>query len=105
MQFVTWIGLAVLWWSIFFRQSQKKKFLKNRQKNRSEEGVKMEALIKNYMNKQVVLSLIEDAFDNEGEIINYSDGWIIFKTKKGEEHAINCDYIIKIREKKQKSKK
>lgn len=105
MQFATWIALAFLWWIIIYRQSLKKKFLKNRQKNRSGEGVKMEELIKNYMNKQVVLSLIEDAFDNEGEIINYSDGWIIFKTKKGEEHAINCDYIIKIREKKQKNKK
>ena len=61
----------------------------------------MEEIIKQYMNKPVVLSLIEDGFDNEGEIISYSDGWIVFKTKKGE-HAINCDFIIKIREKKSK---
>lgn len=65
----------------------------------------MEEIIKKYVNKNVVLSLIDDSFDNEGEIISYSDGWIVFKTKKGEEHAINCDFIIKIREKKIKSKK
>ncbi len=65
----------------------------------------MEEIIKNYINKPVVLSLIDDSFDNEGEIISYSDGWIVFKTKKGEQHAINCDFIIKIREKKIKSKK
>lgn len=64
----------------------------------------MEEIIKKYMNKNVVLSLIDDSFDNEGEIIEYSDGWIVFKTKKGEEHAINCDFIIKVREKKIKSK-
>lgn len=64
----------------------------------------MEEIIKKYMNKPVVLSLIDDSFDNEGEIISYSDGWIVFKTKKGQEHAINCDFIIKIREKKTKSK-
>ena len=62
----------------------------------------MEEIIKKYMNKPVVLSLIDDSFDNEGEIIQYSDGWIVFKTKKGEQHAINCDFIIKIREKKSK---
>ena len=64
----------------------------------------MEEIIKKYMNKPVVLSLIDDSFDNEGEIISYSDGWIVFKTKKGQEHAINCDFIIKIKEKKTKSK-
>ncbi len=62
----------------------------------------MEKIINQYMNKPVVLSLIDDSFDNEGEIIEYSDGWIVFKTKKGEQHAINCDFIIKIREKKVK---
>ena len=62
----------------------------------------MEEIINKYMNKPVVLSLIDDSFDNEGEIIEYSDGWIVFKTKKGEQHAINCDFIIKIREKKVK---
>ena len=62
----------------------------------------MEKIISQYMNKPVVLSLIDDSFDNEGEIIEYSDGWIVFKTKKGEQHAINCDFIIKIREKKVK---
>ena len=105
MQITTWIGLALIWWVIIYRQHLKKKFLRNRQKNRSTEGVKMEEMIKSFMNKPVVLSLIEDGFDNEGEIISYSDGWIIFKTKKGEEHAINCDYIIKIREKEQKKQK
>ena len=105
MSYITWISIAILYWVIFYRKSLKKKFLRKRQENRSAEGVKMEELIKSYMNKQVVLSLIEDSFDNEGEIIKYSEGWIVFKTKKGEEHAINCDYIIKIREKKQKNKK
>ena len=61
----------------------------------------MEEIIKKYMNKPVVLSLIDDGFDNTGEIIDYSDGWIVFKTKKGE-HAINCDFIIKIKELKSK---
>ena len=62
----------------------------------------MEEIVKKYMNKNVVLSLIDDSFDNEGEITSYCDGWITFKTKKGEEHAVNCDFIIKIREKKKK---
>lgn len=64
----------------------------------------MENIIKGFINKPVVLSLIDDSFDNEGEIMEYSDGWIVFKTKKGEQHAINCDFIIKIREKKVKAK-
>ena len=64
----------------------------------------MENIIKGFINKPVVLSLIDDSFDNEGEIMEYSDGWIVFKTKKGEQHCINFDFIIKIREKKVKAK-
>ena len=105
MNSVTWISLFLIYFVIFYTAYKKKKFTKNRQKNRREGIKEMEDIIKKYMNKPVVLSLIDDSFDNDGEIINYSDGWIVFKTKKGEEHAINCDFIIKIRQKKIKSKK
>ena len=102
MSLVTWFSLALVWWIIIYRQENKKKFLRKRHKNRKGGIKEMEEIIKKYMNKPVVLSLIDDSFDNEGEIIQYSDGWIVFKTKKGEQHAINCDFIIKIREKKTK---
>ena len=101
MQPIFWVTLALCWWAIIYRQIKLKRFIKSRQKNRGRGLCEMEEIIKQYMNKPVVLSLIEDGFDNEGEIISYSDGWIVFKTKKGE-HAINCDFIIKIREKKSK---
>lgn len=104
VQPIYWVSLAVLWWVIIYRYCQKRKFIKNRQKNRKDGRKEMEEIIRKYMNKPVVLSLIEDSFDNEGEIVSYSDGWIVFKTKKGE-HAINCDYIIKIKEKKVKNQK
>ncbi len=100
-----WLPIFLLWYVIFYQAYKKKKFLKIRQKNRSKGNSEMEEIIKKFINKPVVLSLIDDSFDNEGEIISYSDGWIVFKTKKGEEHAVNCDFIIKIREKKIKSKK
>ena len=101
MQPIFWVTLALCWWAIIYRQIKLKRFIKCRQKKRGRGLCEMEEIIKQYMNKPVVLSLIEDGFDNEGEIISYSDGWIVFKTKKGE-HAINCDFIIKIREKKSK---
>ena len=104
MSFVTWIPIIFLWFVIFYKADKRKYFIKNRQKIRKKGRSEMEEIIKKYMNKHVVLSLIDDSFDNEGEIIAYSDGWIVFKTKKGEEHAINCDFIIKVREKKNKSK-
>ena len=104
MNVATWISLAIIWWLIIYRASQKKKFLKLRQKNRNGGKLEMENIIKGFINKPVVLSLIDDSFDNEGEIMEYSDGWIVFKTKKGEQHAIYCDFIIKIREKKVKAK-
>ncbi len=102
MSYATWLPVAFVWFVIFYTAYKKKRFIKNRQKNRSRGKVEMEKIINQYMNKPVVLSLIDDSFDNEGEIIEYSDGWIVFKTKKGEQHAINCDFIIKIREKKVK---
>ena len=104
MNSTTWISLFLIYFVIFYTAYKKKKFIKNRQKNKGKGIKEMEEIIKKYMNKPVVLSLIDDSFDNEGEIISYSDGWIVFKTKKGQEHAINCDFIIKIREKKTKSK-
>ncbi len=104
MNGATWISLFLIYFVIFYTSYKKKKFIKNRQKNKGKGIKEMEEIIKKYMNKPVVLSLIDDSFDNEGEIISYSDGWIVFKTKKGQEHAINCDFIIKIREKKTKSK-
>lgn len=104
MNGATWISLFLIYFVIFYTAYKKKKFIKNRQKNKGKGIKEMEEIIKKYMNKPVVLSLIDDSFDNEGEIISYSDGWIVFKTKKGQEHAINCDFIIKIREKKTKSK-
>lgn len=104
MNGATWISLFLIYFVIFYTAYKKKKFIKNRQKNKGKGIKEMEEVIKKYMNKPVVLSLIDDSFDNEGEIISYSDGWIVFKTKKGQEHAINCDFIIKIREKKTKSK-
>ena len=104
MNISIWIPIFLLWIIIFNQANKKKKFLINRQKNRSKGNDNMEEIIKQYMNKPVVLSLIDDSFDNVGEIVNYSDGWIIFKTKKGE-HAINCDFIIKIKELKAKDKK
>ncbi|MBR2876035.1 MAG: hypothetical protein IKC01_02755 [Clostridia bacterium] len=64
----------------------------------------MEEIIKKFMNKPVILTLIEsDTLSNEGEITSYSDGWITFSTKTGEQ-AINCDYIVKVREKPIKKK-
>ncbi len=102
MSLVTWFSLALVWWIIIYRQENKKKFLRKRHQNRKGGIKEMEEIIKKYMNKPVVLSLIDDSFDNEGEIIQYSDGWIVFKTKKGEQHAINCDFIIKIKEIKSK---
>lgn len=105
MEYITWLPMALVWFVIFYTAYKKKQFIKYRQKNRSGGKKELEQIINQYMNKPVVLSLIDDSFDNEGEIISYSDGWIVFKTKKGEEHAINCDFIIKIREKKIKSKK
>ena len=102
MNWGTWISLFLVYFVIFYTAYKKKKFIKNRQKNRGGGKKEMEQIINQYMNKHVVLSLIDDSFDNEGEIIEYSDGWIVFKTKKGEQHAINCDFIIKIREKKAK---
>ncbi len=102
MNWGTWISLFLIYFVIFYTAYKKKKFIKNRQKNRYGGKKEMEQIINQYMNKHVVLSLIDDSFDNEGEIIEYSDGWIVFKTKKGEQHAINCDFIIKIREKKAK---
>ena len=104
MNGATWISLFLIYFVIFYTAYKKKKFIKNRQKNKGKGIKEMEEIIKKYMNKPVVLSLIDDSFDNEGEIISYSDGWIVFKTKKGQEHAINCDFIIRIREKKTKSK-
>ena len=104
MNGTTWISLFLIYFVIFYTAYKKKKFIKNRQKNKGKGIKEMEEIIKKYMNKPVVLSLIDDSFDNEGEIISYSDGWIVFKTKKGQEHAINCDFIIKIKEKKTKSK-
>ncbi len=104
MNSTTWISLFLIYFVIFYTAYKKKKFIKNRQKNKGKGIKEMEEIIKKYMNKPVVLSLIDDSFDNEGEIISYSDGWIVFKTKKGQEHAINCDFIIKIKEKKTKSK-
>lgn len=104
MNSVTWVSLFLIYFVIFYTAYKKKKFIKNRQKNKGKGIKEMEEIIKKYMNKPVVLSLIDDSFDNEGEIIEYSDGWIVFKTKKGEQHAINCDFIIKVREKKVKSK-
>lgn len=104
MNSATWVSLFLVYFVIFYTAYKKKEFIKNRQKNRSKGIKEMEEIIKKYMNKPVVLSLIDDSFDNEGEIISYSEGWIVFKTKKGQEHAINCDFIIKIREKKIKSK-
>ena len=101
MQPVYWVSLCLLWYVIIYQQMKKKKLIKNRHKNRKGGIKKMEEIIKKYMNKPVVLSLIDDGFDNVGEIIDYSDGWIVFKTKKGE-HAINCDFIIKIKEIKSK---
>ena len=101
MQPVYWVSLCLLWYVIIYQQMKKKKLIKNRHKNRTGGIKKMEEIIKKYMNKPVVLSLIDDGFDNVGEIIDYSDGWIVFKTKKGE-HAINCDFIIKIKEIKSK---
>ena len=97
MQPTYWVSLCILWYVIIYRQMKKKKFIKNRHKNQKGGIKEMEEIIKKYMNKPVVLSLIDDGFDNAGEIIDYSDGWIVFKTKKGE-HAINCDFIIKIKE-------
>ena len=101
MQPTYWVTLCILWYVIIYRQMQKKKFIQNRHKNQKGGIKEMEEIIKKYMNKPVVLSLIDDGFDNTGEIIDYSDGWIVFKTKKGE-HAINCDFIIKIKELKSK---
>ena len=101
MQPIYWVSLCLLWYVIIYQQMKKKKLIKNRHKNRKGGIKKMEEIIKKYMNKPVVLSLIDDGFDNVGEIIDYSDGWIVFKTKKGE-HAINCDFIIKIKEIKSK---
>ena len=101
MQPTYWVTLCILWYVIIYRQMQKKKLIKNRHKNQKGGIKEMEEIIKKYMNKPVVLSLIDDGFDNTGEIIDYSDGWIVFKTKKGE-HAINCDFIIKIKELKSK---
>ncbi len=102
MKGFTWISLFLIYFVIFYTAYKKKEFVKNRQKNKGIGIKEMEEIINKYMNKPVVLSLIDDSFDNEGEIISYSDGWIVFKTKKGQEHAINCDFIIKIREKKAK---
>ena len=74
MQPAYWVTLCILWYVIIYRQMQKKKFIKNRHKNRKGGIKEMEEIIKKYMNKPVVLSLIDDGFDNavsfeyEGEV-------------------------------------
>lgn len=99
-----WFVYLVGFYPIFYIQNRRAKIIKTRAGKKKGEINRMEEIIKKYVNKNVVLSLADDSLDNIGEITSYSDGWITLKNKKGEEQAINCDFIIKIKEKKVKSK-
>ncbi|MGN0527200.1 MAG: hypothetical protein ACI4IF_07160 [Acutalibacteraceae bacterium] len=102
--FITWFPIILLWFVIFMN-NRKKKQVKKIIKNRIQGDKSMEEIIRKFMNKTVYIYLIEneDLGPTEGVITSLNNGWITVETKKGEQ-AINCGYIIKIKEKPVKKK-
>ncbi len=103
----TWLPVFFLWYIVFV-QYKKKKLIKQMIKNHIEGINDMEETIKKYMGIPVVINCIDnnDLFLPEGIITSYNDGWITLKdSRKEQETAINCNFIISIRPKKIKEKK
>lgn len=60
----------------------------------------MDEIMTSYIGKTVMIQLLDSSFEGatQGTIKSYHDGWIILADKKGAEKAINCDFIVTVKE-------